>query len=106
MTAVKQAACFKAAVSRGPATSNDLSPRRVLDHGMTHMMTPDEQRRRLTSGADLHCTRLRDTTVRSRVATCTSVLPVLNPHCVGQAASAIPAQQVRTDVFTATSPRD
>ena len=22
--------------SRGPATSNDLSPRRVLDHGMTH----------------------------------------------------------------------
>ena len=24
--------------SRGPATSNDLSPRRVLDHGMTHVM--------------------------------------------------------------------
>jgi len=40
--------------SRGPATSNDLSPRRVLDHGMTHVMAPDERRRRLASGADLH----------------------------------------------------
>jgi len=40
--------------SRGPATSNDLSPRRVLDHGKTHVMAPDERRRRLASGADLH----------------------------------------------------
>jgi len=39
--------------SRGPATSNDLSPRRVVDHGMTHVMVPDERRWRLVSGADL-----------------------------------------------------
>jgi len=37
MTAVKQAAYSKAA---DPATSNDLSPRRVLDNGMTHVMAP------------------------------------------------------------------
>jgi len=36
--------------SRDPATSNDLLPRRVLDHGMTHVMAPDERRRRLASG--------------------------------------------------------
>jgi len=44
--------------SRG-LTSNDLSPRRVLDHGMTHVMAPDERRRgdwprKLTKS----CTRL------------------------------------------------
>jgi len=40
--------------SRGPATSNDLSPRRVLYHGMTHVLAPDHRRRRLASGTDLH----------------------------------------------------
>ena len=39
--------------SRSLATSNDLSSRRVLDHGMTHVMAPDKRRRRLASGADL-----------------------------------------------------
>ena len=39
------------------------------------------------------CTRLRDTTGCSRVATWTSVLAVWSPHGVGQAASAIPADQ-------------
>ena len=43
----------------------------------------------------LTCTRLRDTTVRSFVATWTSVLPVWSLHVVGQAASAIPAEQAR-----------
>ena len=46
--------------SRGPATSNDLSPRRVLDHGMTHVMAPDERRRRLASDADLHASERYD----------------------------------------------
>ena len=46
--------------SRGPATSNDLSPRQVLDHGMTQVMAPDERRRRLTSGADLHASERYD----------------------------------------------
>ena len=46
--------------SRGPATSNDLSPRRVLDHCMTHVMAPDERRRRLASGADLHASERYD----------------------------------------------
>jgi len=38
--------------SRGPATSNDLLPRGVLDHGMTHdiVMSQDQRRRRLASG--------------------------------------------------------
>ena len=40
--------------SGAPATSSDPSPRRVLDHGMTHLMAPDERRRRLISGAYLH----------------------------------------------------
>jgi len=40
--------------SHGPATSNNLSPRRVLDHSISHVMAPDERRRRLASGADLH----------------------------------------------------
>jgi len=40
--------------SRRRATSNDLLPRRVLDHGMTHVMAPDKRRRqRLASGANL-----------------------------------------------------
>jgi len=43
--------------SHGPVTSNDLSPRRVLDHGVTHVMAPDERRRRLVSGADLHASK-------------------------------------------------
>jgi len=48
--------------SRGPATSNDLSPRRVLDHGMTHVMAPDE---RISDWPQaLTCMRLRDTTTR------------------------------------------
>jgi len=46
--------------SRSPATSNDLSPRRVLDHGMTHVMVPDEWRWRLTSGAVLHASERYD----------------------------------------------
>ena len=47
--------------SCGPATSNNvLSPRRVLDHGMTHVMAPDERRRRLASGADLHASERYD----------------------------------------------
>ena len=57
MTAVKQAAYSKAA---DPATSNDLSPRRVLDHRMTHVTAPDERRRRLASGADLHTSERYD----------------------------------------------
>ena len=58
MTAVKQAACSN--LSRGLATSNDLSPKRVLDHGMTHMMATDERRRRLASGADFHASERYD----------------------------------------------
>ena len=40
--------------------SNDLSPRRVLDHGMRHVMAPDERRRRLALGADLHTSERYD----------------------------------------------
>jgi len=87
--------------SRGPATSHDLSPRLVLDHGMTHVMAPDERRRRPQA---LTCTRLRDTTVRIHVAsTWTSVLPVWSPHGIGQAAMLF--LQNRWGVFTTTSPR-
>ena len=46
--------------SRGPATSNDLSSRRVLDHGMMHVMAPDERRGRLGSGADLQASERYD----------------------------------------------
>ena len=58
MTTVKQAACSKA--TYGPATSDDLSPRRVLDHGMTRVMAPNERRRRPASGADLHASERYD----------------------------------------------
>ena len=46
--------------SHGPATSNDLSPRRVRDHRMTHVTASDERRRRLASGADLHASERYD----------------------------------------------
>jgi len=58
MTAVKQAACSKAAVRQHQTI--DPSPRRVLDHGMTHVMAPDERRRRLASGTDLHASERYD----------------------------------------------
>jgi len=59
MTAVKHAACSKAAVRRHQTTCR-LSPRRVLDNGMTHVIAPDERRRRLASGADLHASERYD----------------------------------------------
>jgi len=46
--------------SRGPATSNDLSPRRVLYHSMTHVMASGERRRRLDSGANLYVSERYD----------------------------------------------
>jgi len=46
--------------SRSTATSNDLSLRRVLNHGMTHVMVPDKRRWRLASGADLHASQRYD----------------------------------------------
>jgi len=45
--------------SRSSATSNGLSPRRVLDHGMTHVMASDKRRQRLASGIDLHASEIR-----------------------------------------------
>jgi len=47
---------------RVTVTSNDLSPRRVLDHGVMHVMAADEwrRRRRLASGADLHASERYD----------------------------------------------
>ena len=51
MTAVKQAAYSKAA---DPATSNDLSPRRVLDNGMTHVMAPGYRQKATGQKAKSH----------------------------------------------------
>jgi len=42
---VKLVVDFRAAEGR----HNDLSPRRVLVHGIKHVMAPDERRRRLAS---------------------------------------------------------
>ena len=80
--------------SRGPATSNDLSPRRVLDHGMTHVMAPDERRRRLASGSDLHASERYDGAHPCSVDLNISVASLKSTrHRTGS--HAIPAEQVR-----------
>jgi len=56
MTAVKKAACSKAAVRRHQMTCRAG----VLDHGMMHVIAPDEWRRRLASGADFHASERYD----------------------------------------------
>ena len=67
---------------RGLTTSNDLSPRRVLDHGMTHVVVPDERRWRLASGSDLHEFEIR--MVCSRVANRPNMSVCVEPVELGE----------------------
>jgi len=86
MTAVKQAACSKAAVRRHQTTCR-LGEYWTMVWRMWWRQTSGDGDWRQA----LTCTRLRDTMVRSCVGTSTSVLPVWSPHGV----SAIHAEQVR-----------
>jgi len=57
MTAVKQAACSKAAVRRHQTACHP--DEFWTTHGMTHVMAPDKRRQRLASGIDLHASEIR-----------------------------------------------
>ena len=54
----------------------------VLDPGMTHVMAPDERRRRLASGADLHASKRYDG-AQPCYAKYRSIHPSVTVHCVG-----------------------
>jgi len=58
--------------SRGPATSNDLSPRRVLHRGMTHVMAANERRQRLA--------QIIERVVKSRLSDHLTSNNLINPH--------------------------
>ena len=57
----------------------------VLDPGMTHVMAPDERRRRLASGADLHASKRYDGAqpCYGKISVYPSVHPSVTVHCVG-----------------------
>jgi len=90
MTAVKQAACSKATVRQHQTTCHPDEFWTMVWRIWWNQTSGNSNWPRAPT-----CTRLRDTTVCSHVATWTTVLPVWSPRGVGQAASAIPTEQVR-----------
>jgi len=74
---------------------------------MTHVMAPDERRRRLASGADLHASIKR----YDGAQPCSDSKRLKHQCCQFEVDTASDRQAVqflqnRRDVFTATSPRD
>ena len=77
--------------------------RSVLDHGMTHVMVPDERRRRLASGADLHASEEYD------VAQPCSDLNKLHASLLSSGSLCQFRRQLKTFLFvkdSATAPSD